>query len=178
MRSLSSTVSEMPSSWLPSRKVVSKTSTDAGSVTSASALSDMFDPVLVSVDLAADGCEVGLLDGLGHRTGLTDHAIVDLTDRHDLGRRPGEKRLVAHVEVAAQDVADLDVVAEVARDRHHRILGDALERARGHRRRDELAAADDEDVLARALADVALGRQQDGLVVPGLEGLDLGHRRV
>ncbi len=33
-----------------------------------------------------------------------------------------------------------------------------------------------EDVLPGALADVALRRQQDGLVVARLEGLDLGHR--
>jgi hypothetical protein len=42
--------------------------------------------------------------------------------------------------------------AEVAGDGHHRVLGDALERAGRQRRREELAVADDEDVLAGALA--------------------------
>src|SRR5438477_9387031 len=91
MRNLSSTVSEMPSSWLPSRSVVSKTSTDSGNRTSTS-LSDMLHPVLVPVDLASNGGEVRLLDGLGHRAGLADHAVVDLADGHDLSRCPGQER--------------------------------------------------------------------------------------
>src|SRR5579864_6420170 len=127
MRSLSSTVNEMPSSWLPSRSVVSKTSIDAGSVTSGS--TDILHPVLVSVDLSAHGGEVHLLDGLGDRPGLADHAVVDLADRNHLGRRSRQERLLGHVEVAAQDVADLDLVAQVARDRYHRVLGDALQGA-------------------------------------------------
>src|SRR4051794_13135114 len=114
MRSLSSTVSEMPSSWLPSRSVVSKISTESGSVTSPGALSDMFHPVLVAVDFPPDGCEVGLLDGLGHRPRLADQTVVDLADRHHLCCGAGEERLFAHVEIATQEVADLDVVTEVA----------------------------------------------------------------
>src|SRR5947209_6900022 len=145
----------MPSSWLPSRSVVSKTSTSAGS-----GLSDMFDPVLVAVDFSTHGREVRLLDGLGHRPGLADETVVDLADGHYLGGRSREKRLLAHVQVAAQDVADLDLVAEVTRDRHHRVLGDALQGAGGNGRRDELAAPDDEDVLPCALAHVALGREE------------------
>src|SRR4051795_11317198 len=177
MRSLSSTVRLMPSSWLPSRSVVSKTSTDSGSRT-PTPLSDMFDPVLVLIDLAAHRREVRLLDRLGHRARLTDHAVVDLPDGNDLGGGASEERLVAHVEVAAQDVADLDAVAEVARDRDHRVPSDAFEGARRDRRRDELASPDDEDVLAGAFADVPLWRQQDGLVVAGLQRFHLGHRRV
>src|SRR3954471_806986 len=148
MRSLSSTVREMPSSWLPSRSVVSKTSTDSGSVTSTGS-ADMLHPVLVSVDLSADGGEVRLLDGLGHRPRLPDETVVDLADGHDLGGRSRQEGFLAHVQVAAQDVADLDLVAEVARDRYHRVLRDPLEGAGRDRRRDELAAPDDEDVLAR-----------------------------
>ena len=87
-RSLSSTVSERPSCWLPSRRMVSKMSTASGSSgrakswawalwpcawvwrtppwLCASARSvDMVQPVLVLVDLAAHGGEVGLLDLLG-----------------------------------------------------------------------------------------------------------------
>ena len=52
-------------------------------------------------------------------------------------------------------------------------------RAPGRQRRgDDAAALHNEDVLSGALAHVALRRQQDGLVVAGLEGFDLGHRRV
>src|SRR5437588_5354197 len=173
MRSLSSTVREIPSSWLPSRSVVSKTSMDSGSV-----LSDMFDPVLVPVDLAAHRREVRLLDGAGHRAGLADLAVVDGTDGHDLRRGTSEKGLLAGIEVAAQDVAHDHLVPEITGDRHHRVLSDAFESTGRNGRRDDAPPTDDEDVLARALADEALGRQQDGLVVAGLEGLDLGHRRV
>src|SRR4051794_34649437 len=135
MRNLSSTVSEMPSSWLPSRRVVSKTSTSSGSVTSAS--TDMLHPVLVAIDLSADGGEVDLLDGLGHRPRLADQAVVDLADRHHFGGRPRQERLLAHVQVAAENVRDLDLVTQVARDRYHRVLGDALEGAGSDRRREK-----------------------------------------
>src|SRR4051794_28492139 len=147
MRSLSSTVREIPSSWLPSRRVVSKTSMDSGrrtSLTSTAAGSvDMFHPVLVLVDLAPDGGEVHVLDGLGYGAGFTDEAVVDLADGDDLRCSAREEGLLAHVQVAAEDVADLDLVAEVARDRHHRVLRDALEGAGRDRRRDDLPAADD-----------------------------------
>src|SRR4051812_35938936 len=155
MRSLSSTVSEMPSSWLPSRSVVSKTSTSAGSVSAGSALSDMFDPVLVSVDLTADGAEVRLLHGAPDGPGFADDAVIDLANGHDLGGRAGEERLLAGVEVAAQDVADRHVVAQVAGDRDHRVARDALEGAGADGRRDDRALLDDEEVLAGALADEA-----------------------
>src|SRR3954452_13768838 len=116
MRSLSSTVSEIPSSWLPSRRVVSKTSTASGSVRT-SASGDMFQPVLVPVDLALDGREEGLLDLARDRTGLADLAVVDRADRDDLRGGAAEERLVAGVEVAAQDVGLGVVDAEVLGDR-------------------------------------------------------------
>src|SRR5579872_7254753 len=173
MRSLSSTVSDSPSSWLPSRSVVSKISTERTSA-------DMFDPVLVAVYLSADRRKVRLLDSLGDRARLAfaDDAVVDIADGNHLGSRPGQKRLIRGVQVAAQDVGRLDLEVEVARDGHHRVLGDPLERAGRHWRGEELAVLDDEDVLARAFADVALGREQDGLVVACLQRFDLGHRRV
>ena len=73
---------------------------------------DMVQPVLVAIDLAAHGGEVGLLhlDGDRARLPVTHLAVVDGADRHDLGRRPGEERLVGQVEVGADDllVAHLD----------------------------------------------------------------------
>src|SRR4051812_16686101 len=109
MRSLSSTVSDRPSRCDPSRNVVSNTSTDAGVRETAG--SDMFVPVLVAVDLAADGGVERLLDLAGHRPrfAAADEAVVDGADRHDLGCRPRQERLVGGVEVGAQDVADLRV---------------------------------------------------------------------
>src|SRR5207244_7498643 len=70
MRSLSSTVSEMPSSWLPSRSVVSKISTDRG--TSGV---DKFQPVLVLVDLTPVGGEEDLLDAAGDGPGSAAFAV-------------------------------------------------------------------------------------------------------
>src|SRR5680860_1554751 len=126
MRSLSSTVREMPSSWLPSRRVVSKISTPLGA--------DMLVPILVLVDLAAHGGEVGLLHLPGDRPGLAELAVVDGADRHDLGRGPRQERLLGGVEVAAEDVGLAVLDAEVAGDGAHAVLGDALEGAGAHRR--------------------------------------------
>ena len=111
MRSLSSTVSEMPSSWAPSRSVVSKISTGA-----PASGSDMFHPVLVAVDLAADGLAVLLRDGLRHRPGHGIGAVVDRVDRRDLGRGAAQEDLLGDVEVAAGEVVDAHLEAEVAGD--------------------------------------------------------------
>src|SRR5688500_13837661 len=120
MRSLSSTVSEMPSSCDPSRRVVSKICTER--------CSDMFVPVLVLIDLPAHRVVEDLLDGTGHGTRLADLAIVDAAHRNDLRRGAREERLVRRVEVGADEVGLAVGVAEVAGDRAHRVLGDALER--------------------------------------------------
>src|SRR5687768_8978593 len=102
----------MPSSCDPSRRVVSKTSTDSGSA----GTSDMFVPVLVAVDLALHCGEEHLLDLLRHRAGLAELAVVDRADRDDLGCGARQERLVGGVEVGAHDVA-LDVLeAEVGGD--------------------------------------------------------------
>src|SRR5215210_9263100 len=104
MRSLSSTVSEMPSSWAPSRSVVSYTSTSSGALDIY-----VFQPVFVLVDFAADGGEVGLLDLPGDRSRSpgTDLAVVDRANGHDLGGGPGDERFLARIQIAAQDVADV-----------------------------------------------------------------------
>src|SRR6188472_1186052 len=113
MRSLSSTVSEIPSSCDPSRSVVSYISTNrllwgslalairaarfvasslalaascSGALASWSGTSaGMLAPVFVLVDLAADGLAVLLGDRLRHRTGARDRAIVHGVHRADFG---------------------------------------------------------------------------------------------
>src|SRR5438067_957595 len=127
MRSLSSTVSEMPSSWDPSRSVVSKISTASGNFSS---FVDMFDPLLVAIDFAPHGARVLLRDHCGHRTGTRNGAIVDRVHRAHLGGRAAHEHLVGDVEIAARELTDPHVVAVVAGDRHHRALGDAFERPR------------------------------------------------
>ena len=118
------------------------------------------------------------LDLLGHRAGLADRVVVDLADRHDLGRRAGEEGLVGEDQVGTGEVALDDVVAEPGRDVHDGVAGDALEQARGERRRDDLTAAHHEDVLAGALGDEAGVVQHDRLFVAGLDDLDLGELAV
>src|ERR1700723_1648719 len=124
-RSLSSTVSDRPSCWDPSRRVVSKMSTASGStgrskpwlaclwlwlwpaplrlitllrpapLPGGTSL-DMFEPVLVTVHLAPDGGEVGVLKVLGHRPGpaVPHGAVVHFADGDHLGRRPRQEGLV------------------------------------------------------------------------------------
>src|SRR5690349_9516497 len=98
MRSLSSTVSEMPSSCEPSRSVVSYTSTWSGV--------DMLEPVLVAVVLAAHGRGEDLLDLARDRARIAELAVVDRTDRHDLGRGTRQERFLRDIEIAARDVGE------------------------------------------------------------------------
>ena len=105
--------------------------------------------------------------------------VVDLADGHQLGRRAGQEHLVGQVQLAAVDVAVHHAVPEVLGDRAitERAV-DPVEDARGRRGGGDLAVADDEDVLARALAHVADVVEQDRLLVPGLLALDLGQDAV
>src|SRR5438132_883055 len=124
---------------------------------------DMFDPLLVPVDLAAHRPVEDLLDVARHGAGFAvaaDDAIVDRADRNHLRSGARQERLVGGVQIGPQDVADHSFVAEVACDRHDRTLRDSLERTGRGRRRDDATAANNEDVLAGALAHEALRRQQ------------------
>src|SRR5437762_8968105 len=121
MRSLSSTVSDTPSTCAPSRSVVSKISTASG------LRSDIFHPVLVSVAFAADGLAVLLHHGLGHGPGARHRPVVDRADRRDLRGGAAQEDLLGDVQVAAGDEVGTDVEAEVAGDGHDRALRDALE---------------------------------------------------
>src|SRR5262245_38022400 len=136
MRSLSSTVTETPSSWQPSRSVVSKISTWGEEAETASPATstapapldsaDMLAPVLVLVLLAVHGAAVHLRDRLRHRARAEDQAVVDRVDRAHLGRGPADEQLLGDVQVAPGEVVDAAVEAQVAGDRHHRALRDAL----------------------------------------------------
>src|SRR5665213_3154250 len=128
---------------------------------------DIVQPVPVLLDLAAHGGEVRLLDLLGDGTGLArPHlTIVDGPDRHHLGGRSGEEGLVGRVEVGPDELLVVDLQALVAGDPLDRLLGDSRQGPRvGARRGEQPAVADDEDVLARALADEAILLAPDGNV--------------
>ena len=107
-----------------------------------------------------------------------DGVVVDLAHGHELGRGAGHEQLVGQVELGARDVALDDLEAEVAGDLHARLAVDAVEDPGRLRRRVDRPLADHEDVLARALAHEAVVVEQDGLLVAGLVGLDLGQDRV
>src|SRR5213076_3108209 len=116
MRSLSSTVRDTPSTWAPSRSVVSKTSTATGSCL------DMLDPVLVAIDLAPHRLAVLVHDRPGHRARARHLTVVDGLHGRDLGGRSAEEDLLGDVEVAASDGIEPHVEAEIVGDGHHRVL--------------------------------------------------------
>src|SRR5262245_15390468 len=107
---------------------------------------------------------------LGDRPRLAgaDDAAVDLRDRRDLGAGAGDEALVGRVQVVRLDrpldARDLQAAAEV----DDRLAGDTLEDAVDNRWRADLAIADDEEVISRALGDVAEVVDHDRL----------GHARV
>src|SRR5439155_11755579 len=70
------------------------------------------------------------------------------------------------------------LVAEVLRDLDDRAARDPVEDRVVLARGRDLAVADDVDVLAGALADMAVDVEQDRLLVSGLERLDLSEHAV
>ncbi len=84
-------------------------------ITGSAGSVDEFAPVLVSGLLGAHGSVVHLGNCGGHRAGTRDDTIVDRVDRADLGRGATHERLVGDVQVAAGDVVDSDLEAEITR---------------------------------------------------------------
>ena len=105
---------------------------------------------------------------------LADRVVVDLADGDELGGGAGHEDLVGQVQLGARDVALDDLEAEVARDLDRpsaRLMPSRIDAVCGGVK--IVAVADDEDVLARALADEAVVVEQDRLLVAGLVRLDL-----
>src|SRR3954451_4596900 len=99
IRSLSSTVSEIPSNCDPSRRVVSYISmllTASLSVVIPVPTTRSYElaPVFVLVDLAAHGLAVLGSDHLGHSTGTRDRTVVDRVHGADLGRGSAHEHLL------------------------------------------------------------------------------------
>src|SRR5205085_3648326 len=95
---------------------------------------------------------------------LADRVVVDLADRRHLGGGAREEELVGAVELAARDVADLDVEAQVLRDGEDRVPRDAGEDGAVGAGRDQTALHDEEEVLAAALGHVAVAVEEDRLL--------------
>ena len=132
----------------------------------------------VALVAAVEGVVEDSLDLARDRAGLAEVVIVDLAHRAELGGGAREEELVGERELGAGDVALDDLVAEVAGDLDDRAAVDAVEDARRRRRRDDLTVLDDEDVLPRALADVAVVVEQDRLLVAGVMSRELREDRV
>ena len=103
----------MPSPCMPSRRVrvVDDHEVGGGHL-------DEVVPRRVALRAAVQRVLEDRLDLLGDRPGLAgaDRVVVDLADRRELGGGAGHEDLVGQVELAAGDVALLDLVAEVAGD--------------------------------------------------------------
>ena len=104
--------------------------------------------------------------------------VVDLDDGADLGGGAGDEHLVGVVELAPGDLALEHRDALVAGQGDDARAGDALEDRGMDRRGDQDPVAHQEQVLPRAVGHVAGLVEEDGLLVPGLVGLDLGEDGV
>ena len=100
--------------------------------------------------------------------------VVDRAERRHLGGGAAHEHLVGEVEIGADQRLLEHRVAEVLRDLRDRVARDARQDPGREIGRVDDAVAHDEDVLARAVGDGALGREQDRLVVAGV--VRLGHR--
>src|SRR5215213_6416427 len=134
-------------------------------------------PVLVALGTPAHRVQVSLLQLERHGPDA-DLDVVHAPDGRHLGGGAAHEDLVGDHEVGPDEVPLLDDVAEVAGDVDHRLARDAGKDRHGDRRRRDLAVADDEDVLAGAVRHVALGGEQDRLVVAGAVRLGDGEHRV
>jgi hypothetical protein len=135
-------------------------------------------PVEVRIVASAHhvGVTLGQLGGDGPRTG--DGAVVHRVHRRHLRCRAHQKRLVSGVQIAAHQVALHHLVAHVAQQPRHGVLGDALERAGVQWRRGDSSVAHGEQVFAGAFGDQTGPVQEHRLVIPGVERLHFGQRRV
>ena len=126
-----------------------------------------------------DDVEEGSLQiaGDGARLAGAHGAVVHLADRRQLGGRAGHEHLIGDVEFVACEPFFHHRQAALTGELHDRVSRDPFE-DRGQRRGLHDAVAHQEDVLPRALGDVALGVQQDRLIVPAGLHFALGHDGV
>src|SRR5262249_18293999 len=141
-------------------------------------LAHRVEPLAVLLQAAVERIVELALDHAGDLAWLAHVVVIDLADRYQLSRCTGEEDLLGEVKLCAGDVPLDPGVAEVLRDLNHGLAGDPVENRRVVARRDDLAVADQVDVLARALADKATLVEQDRLVVTGVGALGLGENRV
>ena len=85
----------------------------------------------------------------------TNSAIVELADRHHLGRGTGEKRLICDINFIAGDTFFFDRQALIRGDAQDTVACDSLQ-TRGQLWRIQDAIPNQKKVLATALCDISL----------------------
>ena len=109
---------------------------------------------------------------------LADRNAVHRADGRDLGGGAGEEYFIGDVQQFPRDDGLHYRDSKVARQRDDAVAGDAREHRSAQRRREDLAVAHHEDVLARSFADVAGGVQRDALAVAVDQSFHLDELRV
>src|SRR5581483_930011 len=138
----------------------------------------VLEPLRPALAAAVHGVEIRLLQLDRHRTGRADDVVVDLADRRHLGRGADHEHLVCEVEIGSDERLLDDAVAEILRDLDDRVARYPDEDRRRKIRRVDDAVAHDEDALAGAVRDVAVGGEEDRLLVAGAHRLADGEHRV
>ena len=178
MRSLSSTVSEMPSSWraVAQRRVVDLDPRRDGRSRQSSTCShqSLYVSTWPRTALAYSPAIT-----CGHRARARDRAVVDRVDRARprprcrtrTSRRRGRGRCASSCSTRTSKPRSRAIVMTESW-----VMPSSAPAESGGVT--STPFVHDEDVLAGALAHEALGVEQDRLVVAGLQRLDLGERRV
>src|SRR5439155_1130052 len=135
------------------------------------------EPLPPALARAPHRVQVPLLD-LERNRPDAELVVVDGPQRRHLGGGAAHEHLVREIEVGADQLLLHDLVAEILRDLLDRVARDPGQDPGGEVGRREDAVADDEDVLAGAVGDEALRREQDRLVVAGAVRLGHGQHRV
>ncbi len=125
------------------------------------------EPVEVVFGEAVDDIEEGFVErrGDGAHGAVADEDAIDGAEVGDFGGGAGEEGLVADVEEFAGECLLDDGDAHVAGQREDGVAGDAVEDGVGERRGVESAAADDEEVFAGALGEIAVDIECDAFNV-------------
>src|SRR5581483_6753067 len=137
-------------------------------------------PVVAVGHGAMDDPEELLLDRTCDRSEstLANANLVHRADRSDLRRGAGKEDLVGQVKHFAGDHLLNDRDIQVARDLDNGIARDSRQNRVAQGSGHERALAEDEQVLARALADVAVGVKRNAFGIAVENGLHLDELRV
>ena len=114
-------------------------------------------------------------DGAAHT--LPDGPEIELANAEDLRGGAAYEQLVRHIELIAGERLLANLVAEVLREDHDAVAGQALEHCAAVRRVDD-AFADREEVLTRALGHEAGGIEHERLIEAEARRLGASKNRV